>query len=73
MGTEPVSPDAPGYIVAWKLKYGFSAGKLIDEIMSYSQACARAGTLGEQHPEKTFWAERASAELTNRFYNPSAH
>ena len=73
MGTERTSPDAPGYIVAWKLKYEFSAGKLTDEVMTYAEACQRAEELGQQHPEKTFWAERASAELSNRFFNPDAH
>ena len=41
--------------------------------MTYGEAKARAEELCEQHPERTFWAEKLSEELGNRFYNPDAH
>lgn len=66
-------PDSPGYIVAWRDRYEHVAGKYLDEVMTYAQAKARAVALSEQHPEKTFWAEKLTAALSNRFYNPDAH
>ncbi len=60
----------PGYIVAWRHKYEHEAGKLAEEVMTYGEATARAEALCEQHPEKTFWAERAAASHSNRFYRP---
>ena len=65
--------DDPGYIVAWRDKYEHAAGKYIDDVMTYAQAKAKAHALSEQHADKTFWAERLSTELSNRFYNPDAH
>jgi hypothetical protein len=50
--------DDPGYIVAWKYKYKFEAGKNADMVMSYGAAKQRAAELAAQHPERTFWAER---------------
>lgn len=66
-------PDDPGYIVAWRDKYEHVAGKYTDDVLTYAQAQAKAETLCEQHPEKTFWAEKLSEALSNRFYNPAAH
>ena len=65
--------DDPGYIVAWRDKYAHAAGKYTDEVMTYGEAKAKAESLCDQHPEKTFWAEQLSADLGNRFYNPDAH
>ena len=66
-------PDDPGYIVAWKYKYEFKAGKYEDEIMTYGEAQKRAEELRTQHPDMTFWPEKVNGELANRFYNPEAH
>ena len=62
-----------GYIVAWRDKYAHEAGKYTDVVMTYGEAMAKAETLCEQQPDKTFWAEKLSDELNNRFYNPDAH
>lgn len=50
-------PDDDGYIVAWKKKYEFEAGKFADEIMTYGEAKRRAEELNGQHDDKVFWAE----------------
>ena len=65
-------PDDPGYIVAWKYKYEFEAGKFADEVMTFGEALAKAERLNAEQPEKTFWPESVG-ELANRFYNPEAH
>jgi len=66
-------PDDVGYIVAWRHKYEHVAGRHDDEVMTYGEAKAKAAALCEQHTDKTFWAEKRTDHLSNRFYNPAAH
>ena len=63
--------DEPGYIVAWKYKYKFKAGKYADEVMTYGEAQKRAEELSAENAEMTFWPERK--ELIHEFHNPDAH
>jgi len=56
-GIGPHSPGETGYIVAWRSKKEFRAGKYLDAVMTYGEAEARAQTLSGEHPDKTFWAE----------------
>ncbi|MDH3713294.1 MAG: hypothetical protein OET44_05525 [Gammaproteobacteria bacterium] len=65
--------DDPGYVVAWRDKYEHIAGRYAEEVMTYAQAKAKAEVLCEQHADKTFWAEKLSDELSNRFHKPRAH
>lgn len=67
------APDEPGYVVAWKYKYEFKTGRY-DEVMSYGEAKQRAEQLSEEHPEQTFWPEKAAQPgSANRFFRPEAH
>jgi hypothetical protein len=50
-------PEDPGYVVAYKLKYGFEKGLVSEESMSYAEAEKKAAELGAQDPEKVFWPE----------------
>ncbi len=63
-----------GYIVAWRYKYEFNAGKY-DEVMTYGEARKRAEKLTAENKDRVFWPERKkeSAGEANRFYNPEAH
>jgi hypothetical protein len=54
----PVPDSEPGYIVAWKYKYQFKAGKYSDQVMTFAEATKRAEELAAQHPEMTFWPEK---------------
>ncbi len=54
-------PDDPGYIVAWRNKYDFEAGKFSDEVMTYGEAKQRAGELNSKNDDKVFWAENLQA------------
>jgi len=59
-GYDPMAPkhdSDPGYIVAWRHKRRFEAGKLEGE-MTYGEARRKAEELRLQEPEKTFWAEK---------------
>jgi hypothetical protein len=56
-GIGPHAPGEPGYIVAWRSKKEFRAGKYLDAIMSYSEAEGKAEELSAKNPETTFWAE----------------
>ena len=67
------NPKDPGYIIAWKYKYKFEVGKMLDKVMTYGEAKKKAEELCKQHQEKTFWAEQAKDEVANRFFNPAAH
>jgi hypothetical protein len=49
--------DDPGYVVAYKLKYGFEKGLVSPETMTYGEARRKADELGAQDPEKVFWPE----------------
>lgn len=55
--------DDPGYVVGWKLKYGFEKG-ILDGEMTYGEARKKAAELTAQESEKTFWPELA---LTRNF------
>ena len=63
-----------GYIVAWKYKYDFKAGKY-DEVMTYGEAKKRAEELTAENKDMVFWPERKkeSPGEVNRFYNPASH
>lgn len=60
-GVEARKDSDPGYIVAWKYKYKFEAGKYADQVMTHGEAKKRAEELCAQHPDMTFWAERQQA------------
>jgi hypothetical protein len=55
---KPVQDSDPGYVVAWRSKYQFEAGKYHDQVMTYGEAKKRAEELRAQHPDMTFWAEK---------------
>jgi hypothetical protein len=56
-GIDPHPPSEPGYIVAWRSKKKFLAGKYLDDVITYGEACDKARQLSEAHPDMTFWAE----------------
>ena len=56
-GIEPHDLTEPGYIVAWRSKKEFRAGKYLDAVMTYGEAQEKAEQLSEEHPDMTFWAE----------------
>lgn len=56
-GIEPHSLDEPGYIVAWRSKKRFEAGKNLDEVMTFGEAQKKAEALSADDPTKTWWAE----------------
>jgi hypothetical protein len=49
--------DDTGYIVGWKEKYAFEAGKFTDDVMTYGEAKAKAAELNAQHNDRVFWPE----------------
>ncbi|MDH3282596.1 MAG: hypothetical protein OEQ18_15925 [Gammaproteobacteria bacterium] len=53
--------DDAGYIVGWKKKYAFDAGKFTDEVMTYGEAKKKAAKLNAQHDDKVFWPELLAA------------
>ena len=53
----PRKDNDPDYIVAWKYKYDFKAGKYAEKVMTYGEAKRRAEELCAEHPDKTFWPE----------------
>jgi len=57
-GIEPHGDDEPGFIVAWRSKKLFEAGKYLDEVMTFGEAREKAEALSAGDPEKTYWAER---------------
>jgi hypothetical protein len=62
-GVAPKHDSDPGYIVAWKYKYKFESGKYADQVMTYGEAKKRAEELSAEHPDMTFWAEKAPGPL----------
>ncbi len=50
-----------GYIVGWKEKYGFSAGRFTDDVMTYGEAKRKAEALNAEHPDRVFWPELLAA------------
>jgi len=69
-----VKSSDTGYVVAWKYKYEFKAGKYA-EAMTYGEAKQRAEQLAAEHKEMVFWPEKQkeSAGGENRFFNQAAH
>lgn len=65
--------DESGFIIAWRYKYDFKSGKYEDPVMTYGEAKKRIEELHKEHPDMTFWAEKAKGDLGNRFYKPEAH
>ena len=59
---DPHSTDEPGYIVAWRSKKEFKAGKYPDEVMTYGEARAKAEKLSAENTELTYWAEHEPFE-----------
>ncbi len=57
-GIDPHPADEPGFIVAWRSKKAFEAGKFLDEEMTFGEARDKAAKLSAEHPDKTYWAER---------------
>ena len=47
----------PGFIVAWRSKRKFEAGKFSDQVMTWGEAHREAERLQEEHPENNYWAE----------------
>jgi hypothetical protein len=56
-GLGPHKATEPGYIVAWRSKNQFRAGKYLDEVMTYGAAHDKAETLSAKNSKLTFWAE----------------
>ena len=56
-GLGPHKATEPGYIVAWRSKKQFKAGKYLDEVMTYGEAQNKAEALSAKDDELTFWAE----------------
>lgn len=56
-GIEPHDLSESDYIVAWRSKKEFRAGKYLDDVMTYGEAQEKAGKLSAEHPDMTFWAE----------------
>lgn len=62
-GIDPHSPDEPGYIVAWRSKKKFEAGKYLDDVMTFGEARTKAAKLSEESPDLTYWAEHEPFEV----------
>lgn len=56
-GVDPHKPDEPGYIVAWRHKSQFKAGKNIDQVMTYAEAAKKAEELTANSSDTVYWAE----------------
>jgi hypothetical protein len=56
-GIGPHARSEPGYIVAWRSKRAFEAGKYLDKVMTYGEALDQAQDMSAKNPELTFWAE----------------
>lgn len=57
---DPMAPrkdSDPGFIIGWRHKSRFEAGKLEGE-MTYGEAVRKAEELSRKEPDKTFWAEK---------------
>jgi hypothetical protein len=57
-GIEPHGLDETGFIVAWRSKKLFEAGKYLDEVMTFGEATKKAEELSAGDASKTYWAER---------------
>lgn len=49
--------DEPGYIVAWRHKKAFKAGKYRDEVMAYAEAIKKAEQPSAQSKDIVYRAE----------------
>ena len=56
-GIEPHKDDEPGYIIAWRHKKEFKAGKNRDEVMTYGKALKKAEELTSKSKDTVYWAE----------------
>jgi hypothetical protein len=56
-GVEPHETSESGYIVAWRSKKKFEAGKYLDEVMTFGEARKKAEELSAANPGLTYWAE----------------
>ena len=56
-GIEPRSESDPGYIVAWRSKKKFEAGRFSEEVMTFGEARRKAEELSSKDPDKTYWAQ----------------
>ena len=54
---EPHTLDEPGFIVAWRSKKEFKAGKNLDKVMTYGEALKEAEKLNQKDDGMTYWAE----------------
>ncbi len=54
---EPHDLNETGYIVAWRSKKKFEAGKYLEDVMTLGEAQEKAASLSAGDPGKTFWAE----------------
>jgi hypothetical protein len=59
MGTsiDPHKLDEPGFIVAWRSKKEFKAGKYLDKVMTLGEAMKEAEKLSQKGDGNTYWAE----------------
>jgi len=55
-GITPHKPDEPGWIVAWRHRSEFKAGKN-PEVMTYSEAVRKAEELTAASEDTFYWAE----------------
>jgi len=62
-GMGPHDRGEPGYIVAWRSKKAFQAGKYPDQVMSYGEALDKAEEMSANNPELTFWAEHTPEHI----------
>ncbi len=56
-GIEPRKDDEPGYIVGWRHRKEFKAGKYRDEVMTYGEAIKKAEQLTAKSQDTVYWAE----------------
>ena len=67
-GIEPRPADEPGYIIAWRHKYEFKAGKNLDEVMTYGEAVKKAEQLTAESSDTVYWAEPEPGEVQSATY-----
>jgi hypothetical protein len=63
-GIEPHNPDEQGWIIAWRHKSEFKAGKN-PEVMTYGEARKKAEELTAASEDTFYWAEAVA-----RTYKP---
>jgi hypothetical protein len=56
-GIDPHKLDEQGYIVAWRHRTEFKAGKNLDEVMSFGEARKKAEELTARSEDTVYWAE----------------